>query len=210
MMLLARLTGRMIVVLAAVIVVVRVIGGQATIPFAGWFNKPDGTPCEQPCLFGLQIGTSTSGEIRDALRLHPLTKTLRTYQNVDQQSLEASGDNVIIQFYQDRVTQRLGSIFAEFSAMSDLSLSDLPLSAVINVLGPPDTLYLSRDNYFMTLVYSNAHLEIGCFRDRSRFSFESRCYSVYLDMNTHFPPSALGVRWLGFSSMRRYLVDQAP
>jgi hypothetical protein len=67
---------RLVIFFSVAICVVRLLGSrQAANPFfAAIFSNPDGSPCEQPCMFGVRPGKMSESEAVAILKAHPLTR----------------------------------------------------------------------------------------------------------------------------------------
>src|SRR5262249_44610444 len=66
--------------LTAALFAIKGIGAtQPDSTFALLFTNPDGSPCSQPCLFGIRPGVTTYDEAVRLLKAHPLTRQYPHY-----------------------------------------------------------------------------------------------------------------------------------
>src|SRR5579864_3430262 len=75
---LCRLAVGLLLSLTVLIGLVRLIGGTQSVPLAMLFTQPDGTPCQRPCLFGVQPGQTSYKQAVELLRNHPFTQALQS------------------------------------------------------------------------------------------------------------------------------------
>src|SRR5262249_50436568 len=68
-----RLTALLIVLCAFSAGIIHDGSSQQPSSVLALFTKPDGTPCERPCLFGVQPGITSFDQALALLRAHPFT-----------------------------------------------------------------------------------------------------------------------------------------
>src|SRR5260370_1108183 len=61
----------LIVVLAGVLSVTIAISSAQAMPLSSLFSNPNGSPCEQPCMLGLQPGVTEFNIADERLQAHP-------------------------------------------------------------------------------------------------------------------------------------------
>ncbi len=67
----------LIALLAAAVALAGSVGRDQDSPLAAFFTNPDGSACQQPCLFGVRVGETRADRAMMLLKLHPLTRNLR-------------------------------------------------------------------------------------------------------------------------------------
>jgi len=72
---LIRLTLILVLLTASMIVTVRLFGGTRPSPLTMVFSYPDGTPCQQSCLFGIRPGDTSAVDAMAFLQAHPLLRS---------------------------------------------------------------------------------------------------------------------------------------
>jgi hypothetical protein len=86
-------TAVLIAVFLAAIGATRFMGRQPQLLNA-LFTNPDGTPCAQPCLFGIHPGKTSRDEATALLKAHPLTSNLDIAQDAEI-SVHGSGQDIL-------------------------------------------------------------------------------------------------------------------
>src|SRR5262245_35734692 len=104
-----RLTLKLVLLSASIIVVDRLLGGTRPSPLAPIFTFPDGTPCERRCLFGIQPGVTSVVDAIALLKAHPLlrsftikdTEPIFYMTNLGATGSETSGAQIVFQASQN-------------------------------------------------------------------------------------------------------------
>lgn len=212
-----RFLGALIALLVATsgsVMAARALGsGQPGYALAAWFTHADGTPCEQPCMFGLQPGITPYREIVPLLRAHPVTRDFRILSTFDGSGVRLAGESFFVTVYSGS-RRRVDLLFVTLS--NARSGHTLPLSAgqVINALGPPDVLQiesLSRPR-FTGMLYTGCNLSLwlpdGDHREvnaYTRFAFVGMYGTLGLTAERPYLRA-----WRGFGEIQRYLQRAAP
>src|SRR5262249_34087493 len=74
MLWLARLVAIVAVIFVGATLAVHLVGGTRPMPVATLFSNPDGSPCQQACLFGIVPGQTTASDALLILKAHPLSR----------------------------------------------------------------------------------------------------------------------------------------
>jgi len=69
----------LLVINMILIIMFKFVGTTRQDPLMPLFTNPDGTPCQMPCLLGIQPGKTTLKEAIALVKLHPLTSSLRLF-----------------------------------------------------------------------------------------------------------------------------------
>jgi hypothetical protein len=138
------------VILAVGVAAARLIGNrQGPSTFEQIFTNSDGSLCEIPCVFGIEIGKTTSHKAIDLLKAHPMTR--QAYITVDGRTTTIQGTGLYIVFREDEHKQ---------IGLNSLTIDDQTLAGMIAVLGAPDCVGFWRSGG-IGLLYSRYKLGIG-------------------------------------------------
>src|SRR5436853_7799482 len=72
---LRRVVFGLLITFAAAILAIHLNGGAEPSVVEMLFTNPDGSPCERPCLFGVEIGKTKLDQVQRLLDKHPLMIT---------------------------------------------------------------------------------------------------------------------------------------
>ena len=129
---------------------------QPPSDFAMLLSNPDGSPCQRPCLLGMQPGITLFEEAFGMIRNHPLSRASILQENQSNETLFVFADPSIRLMIHKNGDGTL--------AESDLMLRDVTLGDLINLLGLPAWvnagvrtayLYYPSDGLVLYIVNSN-------------------------------------------------------
>ncbi len=161
----ARLSLILAGLLVCMLVAVRIVAGAQPSPLILIFKHPDGTPCERPCLFGIEPGKTKRENVVALLRAHPLLagQMWQLPQDDGELILMAEGKDL---FARKTISVRITG-YPNVTAIS-LSAATLPqpnmrrtplaltsLGDMVNFLGVPD--WFVRGNYGGDWYYFRQH-----------------------------------------------------
>ncbi len=143
-----RLTSTLILVLYVVIHTVQGIGRLQPAPIAILFTNPDGTPCQQPCLFGVRPRETTYKQAIALLHAHPFTRNFRP--NATGNVLSDGQTSIIVGHFvaNPGVSEIVLLSHSPSSPIADWA----SLGQVIGFLGAPDSVAVTST--FTTSFYS--------------------------------------------------------
>jgi hypothetical protein len=190
----------------------RLLGSRENPPLmAQVFTNPDGSPCEIPCVFGIQHRKTTHEEAVDLLKAHPLTQ--KATITVDGRTTIVQDSTLYAVFHEDGLHR---------VELDTLTMEGLTLATAVVILGVPDCVVFGRQES-MNLLYSRYTMNLrisdplynpfdpfGIPPDRFRADMETPDFSVRDDWRC---PSEFRRRdfrisrmasWQGFASFARY------
>ena len=126
--------------------------GSAKLPtLAAKFTMPDGTACAQPCLFGVQPGTTSVEEAATLLTNHPVT---RDFDLVSRQPfrMEGHADRIIMVSFNGaddgKVDEITMSIYVRYGSKVGEVPHQLPesgsLGDILSTFGTPDFIQITN------------------------------------------------------------------
>jgi hypothetical protein len=187
----------------------RIGATQPTLPFfVAIFSNPDGSPCKQPCMFGVRPGIMSEDEALAILNAHPLTKAMKllpfSYTHLE-------GPLFTVELGEVESGEKVRFITLTFNetpsgAVSAKSKDTIPvLGDMISYFGPPERALVS-----FSTTYDTYYLRKGVWA-RFIVSYQSRATPQELLMNITIYPGTdsaiaqdLGRRWRGFATFRLY------
>jgi len=212
MLRLLRSTIFLIVACALATVSARLLGGTRPSPFVSVFTGPDGSTCDQPCLFGIRPGQTTTKAAVALLTMHPLTRGLTVLSSTpvlmgDPQNgvfidVETTPDGLV-----QAVTLSLGiSPGNEPASRPNPWTAPLSLGDALPEGSPSTTFSVHGGNE--QIIFSRAKLGlIVQVRSGQRFEIDTRVNAIIL---FSLPPcgdnpaSITATLWQGFASQERY------
>jgi hypothetical protein len=212
---LLRLTLLLCCLWSPLIVIAQRIGAtQPTSPFfAEVFTNPDGSPCEQPCMFGVRPGLMSEDEALAILKTHPLTSELgantRSHLYLEGPTFSVQlGDNV----------NYMALTFRDLPANRHLETSTSRLTRplwgdVINYFGLPDSAQTTSYQfppdvygfYYRSGIVTRFHSI-----SRNHAGPGSRLVVISISQrDATLIDQKFGIPWQGFANLDRYqlLID---
>jgi hypothetical protein len=171
-------------------------------------TNPDGSPCQLPCLFGVQP-TMPWSDAWEVVRSHPLIQQLQL-SGVHENSIRFSGRGVAVSL-DSPYDQSLGP---EVASVHLFSISERPdedqpavsLGDILTTLGRPDSVHIGVHQVW--LLYFNNHFLIAASRHiqgSDRLDVHSQVTLIaWTGESAGFQCVGQAVPWLGFSAMERY------
>lgn len=177
------------------------------------FTNPDGSFCQQPCLFGARPGRMTAPQMVAVMRTHPITRTMAPFPNaIAYGGFEGQGMVIFVGTIGGGV--RLGISNApdrpsELPLVSDWLFQDGPISldGVITAFGLPDAGLISSSDSVPT---------IGAIYAGQRTQFIFKCVpadrispdALLTEIDIwpdNFPLTFAGsAAWMGYGPVDRY------
>jgi hypothetical protein len=192
--------------LLAAIVGVRTIGAAQKSPLVALFSAPDGSPCEQPCLFGVRPGKTLFSDAVLLLRQHPLLQGFEEFLTVDVSGLQViqfGGTGSWINIREDqneRVLYVAVELFPPQSVITPISFGDLVL-----FLGLPD--FVNIDNsYPIQIHYRYLLLGTTLPGTTSFMSVNDQILRLYVNA-TPLEGSERAAPWQGFTTTAHYVLS---
>lgn len=130
----------------------RLVGAAQPNPDRGWFTYPDGQVCDQPCLFGVIPGLTTTREAARLVRSHPLTQAF-TLISENPFRIEVDGEAIVMITFNgsddgliDEITVRYYQrhFVAEDGVQSP---PPLPVGELLRAYGNPDFIQFTRGGF---------------------------------------------------------------
>jgi hypothetical protein len=170
-----RLVAGLLLSLTVLIGMAPLIGGAQSAPLAMLFTKPDGTPCQRPCLFGVQPGLTSYTQAVELLRNHPFTRTFQS-EGIRNMFSDESLSVILSLDANDRVS---GVTLISYSNSSPLARLG-SLGNMLALLGVPNT--VERDVGYLQSYYLEDHLSFSHQLTPGDLTFNEPCrqISVYL------------------------------
>lgn len=202
------------VVLLAMLLV-RLAGNRLPLNTAPLFTHPDGTPCREPCLFGIRPGETDGQTAAIVLRSHPLTRDFQII-GTDPYRIEADSDRIMMISFNEGVDGLVDEItLATYVRYGEHGGSNIPLPPsgvlgdVLSLFGSPNFVQLARGGDPL-LIYADAKVSTSIRRagiTDQRLSLltpVSRLTFYRLEKCTESSFDFVFLRWLGVVSFRRY------
>lgn len=188
--------------------VVGVVRSQPTEPaLTGWFTRTDGSPCVEPCMFGVQPGRSSLQDALNAIRKHPVTAGMRArVRRVN--GIALFGRDFTMGFTERQVIleMRVARSDAVGTRLYD-TLRKMTLGAVVAELGTPDSFAFQAlglgPGLRMCLYYDAFQVEVcglRTYQPGMRFGLDDfpSYVAIYSEQTYRSYKSIYGGRWSGF------------
>ncbi len=194
------------------ITLARRIGGTQVSPLAAIFTLPDGTPCPETCLFGVQPGKTSYDQAILLVQQHPFTRALRgNPSNIAAESLFGASDvSFMVEIAgsgNDRTVAwiTLRSATGPFDQVSQFAGS---LGDVLSRLGTPSGVDV-ESNIGTYILYADKRFEAVALRDTIEFSVNDLLFWIRLYAPGHYGDiPAVGHpqfrQWRGFRQFGSY------
>jgi hypothetical protein len=126
----------LILVFAAVIIAASLITRHRESPLQAMFTAPDGTACDQSCVFGIRPGVTNLDQAVDMLKKHPLTHDIRYVEGPGSRTGSAyvfASQNSVLTLYPDNniIIQRVRLTYKP--GYRPYSPSSIPLSPALQL-----------------------------------------------------------------------------
>jgi hypothetical protein len=167
---------------------------QQPPPVLTIFTNPDGTPCDRPCLFGVQPGLTSFDRAVELLRAHPFTASFEP--NLAGDIFRQGSTRVIIAW--GLGDDRVSSI--------ELVIPNHPdwgsLGQIIAVLGSPDHILI--DGKDILSYYRAGQLDfVHAHRQAGHINPDDELVAIVVQEQAS-DASSYAVPWHGFSAIERY------
>jgi hypothetical protein len=187
----------------AAIVGVRTVSAAQKSPIVALFSTPDGSPCVQPCMFGVRPGETLFNDAVQLLKQHPLLVGFEDQITLGDSGLQYAtfGKNRVEIYLEedndDRVLFIRLELFPPGLVISPFSFGDLVL-----FFGVPE--YVSVGNYQVAEIgYHYFHLNYAR-PGTHTMSVNDQFERLFVRAFPLDEPSRLGVPWQGFTTIARY------
>jgi hypothetical protein len=195
--------------------VARFVGGAQSSALAALFTNPDGTACDQLCLFGVRPGETPAREAIAMLEAHPLTRHFaRTGR--DPYRIEGEGNRIVMVSFNQSANGLVADITLAAYIRYGQSHSGAPsvagfgaLGDLLSTFGAPDFVQLTTGGD-PVLGYARYGMEIASARARPgmrRIAADDELKRIVLFKAEKCSPDAFAYmfpRWLGFAHFSRY------
>jgi hypothetical protein len=191
----------------AAIVGVRTVSAAQKSPIVALFSAPDGTPCVQPCMFGVRPGETSFNDGLLLLKEHPLLRGLEEQLVLHDSGIQFvvfSGTGIRVTVLEDG-NERIWHITVQI----DLAKALTPIAStgeIVAFLGAPDLVLI--DNRYIgpvvSIYYRQSNLEIANERPSSFVNKSDRSVSFFIQSTT-LEEWAGATPWQGFTTIDRYV-----
>lgn len=207
---------RLIIVVAAMLLVARLVGTTRPTPaVAAVVSNPDGSPCEQPCMFGIRPGETRREQGIRLLQSHPLTRSALW---IGDSTLKLAGPDTYVVFHTrpDDVVESVGltaSIDRPDSVKAPAAgslMESIVLGEYMLAFGISDIHFIHRNSLVFLDPETGATAYAVRPDDRSQL-IEPDIPLSALVISTVVPCGQMeygaGGAWKGFTAVEQYLND---
>jgi hypothetical protein len=190
------------------------IGEANPIAFAAIFTKPDGSPCEMPCMFGIRPGEMSSDKAAQIAKSHPL---LQGWEILQERSGDLSVSNHFMLLKTDFIfgtTMEVVDFYEPYNIYDPADhyplspLDDITMAQVIMVLGLPDAVLVeevtqfSYTSYRIVIYFRNDDYEVS--NPRDSLSPTDRFIGMTLTEAFVSEEGYPFTEWIGFATRSKY------
>ncbi len=212
MLLVCRLALALTIGCAVLVSVAHTIAGTQPAPIlASLFTRPDGTPCQHPCLLGVRPEMRFKDAIA-VLRVHPFIRQLRLTW-VYGSTIRYTGPEVSVSLdtpHEKEDAPEMNSAELSSTATSQGEWLDIysPIVLLGNVLaslGEPDKVYVEPDQVWLTYFDNQLLIRVRRLRGEDRLAADSVVTGVILTAEPgDFHIFSHARRWHGLASVQGY------
>jgi hypothetical protein len=205
--------------LALLLTTIRTVAGARPNILSGIFSNPDGSPCQQSCLFGIHVGETQMLDAAAILEMHPLTrnfaKQIATSELISFRQQNSSVSVIVVGSPSGIVESVLLSANGSFGTGTQDTLGFIPNGATVGdlmiLVGTPRYTWNSGTVYILRrddeLAYSTAH-----HRTTPRFKMQGAVTGIQVTATYRCLEKPLTEefrRWRGFITFRQFRQLQA-